>query len=102
MNSMMICQKLRHFQFDTLVPMSSGYVLFGRESPVFFSSTLLELHLTVHLFDECLFLLDGRFSQLRVLVVTTARIYHPQRTMINKVSLREKTRSTSESFEDNH
>jgi hypothetical protein len=89
MNSLMICEKLRHFQLYTSVPMKYGVVSFGEQSTMFCSSTLLELHLTVRHFDECLLLLDGRFSQLRVFFIVTSYSVRLPRTMIdNKVNMR--------------
>ncbi|CAM4840382.1 unnamed protein product [Rotaria magnacalcarata] len=39
------------------------------------SSTLLELHIRVTDFNDCLYLLDGRFSQLRRLYVNISSVY---------------------------
>jgi hypothetical protein len=86
MNILIMCQKLRHFKFYTSVPWGCGYISFGKQSPMFTSSTLVELHMTVYRFDECLFLLDGRFNQLRILFVTTFHVLPLERTMINKVN----------------
>ena len=85
-NMLIMCHKLRHFKFYTSVPIGSGYISFGIQSPMFSSLTLVELHMTVHRFDECLFLLDGRLNQLRILFVTTFHILPLQRTIINKVN----------------
>ncbi|CAF4007548.1 unnamed protein product, partial [Rotaria sordida] len=46
------------------IPTGAGYMTFGIESPIF-SSTLVELHMNVYRFDDCLFLLDGRLNQLQ-------------------------------------
>ncbi|CAF4259708.1 unnamed protein product, partial [Adineta steineri] len=43
----------------------------------FRSSTLLKLIISVHSFDACLYLLDGRFDQLHTLYVDLAYIYPP-------------------------
>jgi hypothetical protein len=43
--------------------------------PIFNSSKLLELHIGLFNFSDCLYLLDGRFNQLRTLYVTTTYIY---------------------------
>ncbi|CAF3315032.1 unnamed protein product [Rotaria socialis] len=67
MNILIICNKLRHFKFYTSVP--------------------IELHIVVYRFDECLFLLDGRFNQLRILFVKTFHILPLQRSIINKERL---------------
>ena len=47
---------------------SNSFILFN-EQPSLFSSTLLELHINVYLFDDCLYLLDGRLNQLHTLFV---------------------------------
>jgi hypothetical protein len=41
----------------------------GGSPPAVFSSILLELHLNVVDFTDCLYLLDGRFNQLHTLYV---------------------------------
>ncbi|CAF3350760.1 unnamed protein product [Rotaria sp. Silwood2] len=51
--------------------------------PIFISSTLLKLHVNVDHFDDCLYLLDGRFTQLRVLHVNTFNIRHSSHLTIN-------------------
>ncbi|CAF3385449.1 unnamed protein product [Rotaria socialis] len=43
---------------------------FKNHRPTFFSSTLLEFHVHVQSFSDCLYLLDGRFNQLHTLIVT--------------------------------
>ena len=43
-------------------------------SPTIFSSTLLELHIKLVKFHDCLYLLDGRFNQLRKFHVDIYRI----------------------------
>ncbi len=40
------------------------------------SSTLLELHVTVSDMVECLYILDGRFDQLRIFYVTCYSVLH--------------------------
>jgi hypothetical protein len=44
---------------------------FDISPPVFIFSTLLELHVNVTHFYDCIYLLDRRFSQLRVFHVNT-------------------------------
>jgi len=51
-----------------------SFILFNDESSPF-SSTLVELHINVYLFDDCLYLLDGRLSQLRTLFVHVFHIF---------------------------
>ena len=85
-NVLIACRNLRHLKFYTSMPTKSGYITFGIQSPMFSSSTLVELHIKVYRFDDCLFLLDGRFNQLRILFVTTFHMFSLQRTTINKVN----------------
>lgn len=54
---------LRDLQFNEL-PHKKVVLLTLDLPPMFFSSTLLKLSIKVHRFDECLYLLDGRFNQL--------------------------------------
>ena len=44
---------------------------FKNSHPPVISSTLLELHVSVMTFTDCLYLLDGRFKQLHTLHVNT-------------------------------
>ena len=50
------------------------------------SSTLLELHVTVSKFDDCLYLLDGRFNKLHTFYVNVADIQSSQQTINNRVN----------------
>lgn len=50
------------------------------------SSTLLELHVSLHDLTDCLYLLDGRFKQLHTLFVQIDRITSSSLTMDNKVN----------------
>ncbi|CAF3184626.1 unnamed protein product [Rotaria socialis] len=50
------------------------YISFEILSPIFISSTLLELHVSVASFGDCLYLLDGRFDQLRAFYVNISWI----------------------------
>ena len=61
------------------------YVVFATQ-PSMFSSTLVELHINVFSFEDCLYLLDGRFNQLRILIVDADFILSPKRAPINTVS----------------
>jgi hypothetical protein len=63
---------------------SNSFILFNGQ-PSLFSSTLMELHINVYLFDDCLYLLDGRLSQLRMLFVNVNRIFPLRSTFNNKV-----------------
>ncbi|CAF1682787.1 unnamed protein product, partial [Adineta ricciae] len=59
---------LRYLKFDSLLfydqRMSWVY-----SPPFMSSSTLVKLHVKVDFFDDCLYLLDGRFDQLRIFYV---------------------------------
>lgn len=61
------------------------YLLFNDQSLMFYS-TLVELHINVYNFNDCLYLLDGRFNQLRILFVNAFYIWPLQSTIINQVS----------------
>ncbi|CAF1415063.1 unnamed protein product, partial [Rotaria sordida] len=52
--------------------------------PTIFSSTLLELHVSLESFIDCLYLLDGRFDSLQRLSVNINRILSPERIIDNK------------------
>ncbi|CAM4786306.1 unnamed protein product [Rotaria magnacalcarata] len=68
-------RNLKYFNFG---PSSSAYhqLSFGFSPPSVFSSTLLELHILVDSFKDCLYLLDGRFSQLHTFYVTICDVSH--------------------------
>jgi len=51
------------------------YISFEILPPIFISSTLLKLHVSVGSFNDCLYLLDGRFNQLRALYVNISWIH---------------------------
>ncbi|CAF2145333.1 unnamed protein product [Rotaria magnacalcarata] len=87
MNILIMYNKLRHFKFYTSVPIGTAYISFGIESPMFLSPTLVELHIVVYRFDEYLFLLDGRFNQLRILFVKTFHILPLYRSIINRKNI---------------
>ncbi|CAF4277874.1 unnamed protein product, partial [Rotaria sordida] len=64
-NIFSVFNNLKYFNFD---PSSICYqtILFkNSSSPIFSSTTLLELHVKVDAIGDCLYLLDGRFNQLR-------------------------------------
>ncbi|CAF3996996.1 unnamed protein product [Rotaria sordida] len=70
-----------HSWFSSFQRISFGYLL-----PTVFSSTLLELRVKVTSVDDCLFLLDGRFNQLRAFYVDIASSLPKSNFKINKVS----------------
>jgi hypothetical protein len=60
---------LLHLHFTEWTVESAVRLSFDFPPSMFFSSTLLELNIKVHRFDECLYLLDGRFNQLQTFYV---------------------------------
>jgi hypothetical protein len=76
---------LRYLEFYQNLDKVATRVCFDHE-PSIFSSTLVELHITVFLFDDCLYLLDGRLNQLRTLFVNVSYIFSPRSTISNKVN----------------
>ncbi|CAF1321536.1 unnamed protein product [Rotaria sordida] len=64
---------LLHLKFYSLYDYNGAYLSFDHQSPMFFSSTLVELHINVYYFDDCLYLLDGRLHQLHTLFV---KVFH--------------------------
>ncbi|CAF0995617.1 unnamed protein product [Rotaria sordida] len=64
-NIFSVFNNLKYFNFD---PSSICYQTISfknSSSPIFSSTTLLELHVKVDVIGDCLYLLDGRFNQLR-------------------------------------
>ena len=76
---------IQRLQFFPYVPYTRSQVSFADQPPMF-SSTLVELHINIHYFAHCLYLFDGRFSQLRILVVNTADVRSLRLTQMNTVS----------------
>ncbi len=80
---------LRYLKFH---PYSDVYIsswerlsLSFREPSTFYSSTLMELHINVSNFFDCLYLLDGRFKQLHTFCVNIDRFCWPPDVIISKV-----------------
>ncbi|CAF1431574.1 unnamed protein product [Rotaria sordida] len=65
-----------NLQYLNFCPSSSLYVhlSFSNSSPIFVSSNLLELHVCLTNFTDCLYILDGRFNQLRTFYVNISLI----------------------------
>ena len=59
---------LQYLKFNSS-SINPQYISFEISPPILISSTLLELHVRVTIFDDCLYLLDGRFDQLRAFYV---------------------------------
>jgi len=64
---------LQYLNFDSS-SIDPQYISFEISPPIFISSTFLELHVHVTDFNDCLYLLDGRFDQLRALYVNISCI----------------------------
>ena len=58
---------------------------FNNQTPKF-SSTLVELHIYVYCFADCLYLLDGCLNQLRTFFVTVRHILPRETFISNTVS----------------
>jgi hypothetical protein len=56
-------------------------------SPKFSSSTLLRLNIKVHNFDDCLWILDGRFNNLQSLYIDLIKICSSSIQIKDQVSL---------------
>ncbi|CAF3878103.1 unnamed protein product [Rotaria sp. Silwood1] len=78
-----------YLQFLNFCPSSAWYqeLSFGISSPNVFSSTLLELHVCLSHFTDCLYLLDGRFNELRILHVVINFISSSNLTIDNQKKL---------------
>lgn len=63
-------------------------ISFVNISPFISSSTLSELYIKVHSVDDCLYLLDGRFDQLRVLNIKIMSSGFRSVSNVNKVDLK--------------
>ncbi len=77
-----VFSKLEYFRFGPCF----WYQLHFQIPPTISSSTLLELHVRLGCFIDCLYLLDGRFDQLQKLSVNIHDILSPQIIIDNKVN----------------
>jgi hypothetical protein len=69
---------LRYLKLDSTSPhVYAQQLSFENKPPTFFSSTLMELHANVCSFIDCLYLLDGRFNQLRTFHVKISTVLPP-------------------------
>ncbi|CAF1484567.1 unnamed protein product [Rotaria sordida] len=80
-----IFTKLEYLIFD--VTIAFDRLSFFMSPPTIISSTLLELRVSVSAFSDCLYLLDGRFNQLRALYVEIHSIHSSRLTINNKENL---------------
>jgi hypothetical protein len=86
LNILLMFTNIRHLKFYPSTSTGTSYISFANQFPTFSSSTLIELHMNVYRLDDCLFLLDGRLNQLRILFLTTFYIFPLESTNINKVN----------------
>ena len=70
-----------------IAPSSSDYrgLSFRISPPSVFSSNLLELHINLDQFTDCLYLLDGRLSQLRTFYASISMIGEKSLLIENRV-----------------
>ena len=80
---------VRYLNFYQSTYRTSGHARFT-DTTTNFSSNLVELHIYVRHFDDCLYLLDGRLSQLLRFFVTIHRILPIRSVNGNRVSCEEK------------
>ena len=80
----LICLKF-HSYSDIYVATDERLSFNLKEPPTFFSSSLVELHINVRDFTDCLYLLDGRFKQLHTFYVNVYVFLPPTQAIINKV-----------------
>jgi hypothetical protein len=59
-------RNMKYFNFKPSY-MSFQHIPFNISPPTFVSSTLLELHAKIRCYEDCLYILDGRFNQLHTL-----------------------------------
>ncbi|CAF1577007.1 unnamed protein product [Rotaria magnacalcarata] len=68
-------ENLQYFIFERTSTFNQS-LSFGFSSSTFMSSILVELHVNVVYFTDCLYLLDGRFNKIRTLHVNIDWIAH--------------------------
>lgn len=83
-NIFVMFTNLRYLNFGPS-SISYQYLLFRTPPPTFMSSTLLELHVALGNFLDCLYILDGRFSQLRTFHIKITNISSFDLNTDNKV-----------------
>jgi hypothetical protein len=81
-----LCKRLIKLSFCQLDNRST-FCTFDLSSRNFESSTLTELKINVKTFDDCLYLLDGRFNCLSTLIINVEIISYTSRPIDNKVSM---------------
>jgi hypothetical protein len=81
----LLCLKC-HPYFDLYVNSREQLCFETIEPARFFSSSLMELHINVDDFTDCLYLLDGRLKRLRIFYVNVHMFSPPPPVIINKVN----------------
>lgn len=76
---------LRYLNYHPFVALDFSQLSFNENTPRFFSSTLAELHINVADFNDCLYLLNGRLSQLRTFHVKIDYFLLPSEVIKEKV-----------------
>ena len=79
-----LCLKF-HPYFDYFVASEERISFNSIKPPTFFSSSLMELHINVKNFTDCLYLLDGRFRQLHTFYVNVDGTLSPLSAIVSKV-----------------
>ncbi len=79
---------LTNLQYLNFAPSAISYqeLSFDISFPLVFSTNLLELHVNLDQFIDCLYLLDGRFNQLRKLYVNISLIIASRLVIDSKVN----------------
>lgn len=72
-NLLMMFTNLKSFKFDSS-SIDNQYISFDISPPLISSSKLVELHVSVPTFNDCLYLLDEHFDQLRAFYVNISWI----------------------------
>jgi hypothetical protein len=80
-----VFNNLRYLNCHPFVESHLPQLSFDNKTPTFFSSTLLELHINVAEFNDCLYLLNGRLSLLRIFYVKINFFRFPSEVIKDKV-----------------
>lgn len=86
-NILLMFTNILHLKFYSLYNCNVAPLSFDHQSPTFSSSTLVELHINVYRFNDCLYLLDGRLPQLHTLYVKALQIISFHSNITKKVSI---------------
>ncbi|CAF3400043.1 unnamed protein product [Rotaria sp. Silwood2] len=76
-------ENLKTLNFNPTSASHYDRLTFGPSPPRIFSSTLLELRVVVETYEDCLYLLDGRFNRLNTFYVTICSSDGPVLPLIN-------------------